>query len=260
MVTGFSVADLNASVLERMRWMILGTMTVLLVVLTLATLLTIEIRRRNEQDRFMSMLSHELKTPLSVLRMALGAEGALSANSTAHAQQSVQDMDAIIERCLQAGRMEQGRHAPSVQPCNIADLLAELQTACASPERLAIQTQDVPPFTTDTPLLRIAVHNLLDNALKYSPAGSIVQVSTALQAQRHSSGVLVAVSNAPAAAGMPDPRKVFGKYYRSPGAHSKIGSGLGLYLVHSAAKQLGGWVRYAPAGNEMVRFELWLPV
>ena len=260
MVTGFSVADLNASVLERMRWMILGTMTVLLVVLTLATLLTIEIHRRNEQDRFMSMLSHELKTPLSVLRMALGTDGPLSANTRTHAQQSVSDMDAIVERCLQAGRMEHHRHGSARQTCDIADVLAELQTSCDRPERLALETQEVPPFTADVPLLRIALHNLIDNALKYAPAADTVQVSASHHTHRRRAGVLVAVSNAPGVAGMPDPSRVFGKYYRSPGAHSKTGSGLGLYLVHSAAKQLGGWVRYAPQGNAQVRFELWLPV
>lgn len=259
MVTGFSAADLGASVQERMRWMILGTMTVVLVVLTLATLLTIEIRRRNEQDRFMSMLSHELKTPLSVLRMALGTDGAISPSSKAHAQQSVQDMDAIIERCLQAGRMEQHRHVPVLQPCNMADLLAEVQASSASPQRLALDTQSMPTFTTDVPLLRIALQNLVDNALKYSPSGSVVTVSAAPFTHRRSEGILVAVRNPPGAAGMPDPRKVFGKYYRSPAAHSKTGSGLGLYLVRGAAKQLGGWVRFVGEGSDRVCFELWLP-
>ena len=70
--------------------------------------------------------------------------------------------------------------------------------------------------------------------------------------------VLIRIDNTPGAAGHPDPRQVFKKYYRSPGAHSKTGSGLGLYLVHNVARQLGGWVRYVP-NDSCVRFELWLP-
>ncbi|MEI8158840.1 MAG: ATP-binding protein [Burkholderiales bacterium] len=260
MVTGFSAQDVTSAVHARLRWIAVGALTLLLVILTLAGLLTIEIKRRNEQDQFMSMLSHELKTPLSVLRMALGNVTHLSAGSKAHAQQSVQDMDAIIERCLQADRMEHHRHVPSQQLCSVSELMAELQSSCSSPARLQIETADLPAFSTDPALLRIALNNLLDNALKYSPKASTVQVRAGNHTHRHHTGVLFSVSNTAGAAGMPDPRRVFGKYYRSPGAHSKTGSGLGLYLVRDAARQLGGWVRYAPIGQEQVCFELWLPV
>ena len=261
MVTGFSAVDLRVSVQQRMRWLTLAGATLLLTVLTLAALLTKEIRRRDEQDKFMSMLSHELKTPLSVLRMALEVGATLSPITSKHAKQAVHDMNAIVERCLQAGRIEHRRHVATQQSCRLHELLAELRTASPGGERLHINLPDLPAlpsFTADVPLLRIALHNLMDNALKYSAADSAVQIAANAQVYRHRNGILVSVSNAPGAAGMPDPRKVFAKYYRSPGAHSKTGSGLGLFLVQSAVRELGGWVRYAPEADR-VRFELWLP-
>lgn len=259
MVTGFSEADLDARVYARLGWLLGGSFTVVVVVLILAALLTIEIRRRDEQDRFMSMLSHELKTPLSVLRMALGLEGPLSGRTRMHAQQSVQDMDAIIERCLQVGRLQHNRHVSGQQACCVDELLAELQTASTAPQRLRLEVSALPVLHTDTLLLRMVLGNLIDNALKYAAPASQVQLSASSQPHKKQPGMLVTIRNQPGHAGWPDAQKVFQKYYRSPGAHSKTGSGLGLYLVRSAARRLGGWVRYVPDTNT-VRFEFWLPL
>jgi len=267
MVTGFSEADLRSSVIERLRWLLLGTLTVIVSVLILAVLLTIEIKRRDEQDRFLSMLSHELKTPLSVLRMSIGMDGALSSSTRMHAQQSVQDMDAIIERCLQVDRLQQHRYVAVEQNCNLSELLAELQIASTMPQRIAIEAPAVanhmpdfiPNFMTDTQLLRIALGNLIDNALKYSPPDSQVRISASRQPHKKQPGILIEISNLPGSAGFPNPGKVFKKYYRSPHAHNKTGSGLGLYLVRSIAHRLGGWVRYVPEPVQ-VRFHFWLPV
>ncbi len=257
MVTGFSQADIRDGVHERIRWLAAGSFTVLLIILILATLLTVEIRRRTEQDNFLSMLSHELKTPLSVLRMAL-SQDSLSERTRAHAQHSVQEMDAVIYRCLQADRLQQRGHAVARQACQLGDLLADLQTASPTPERLEVSAPDLPMLSTDPQLLSIAMNNLVENALKYSPAQSLVQVSARSQVHRRRPGILVVVSNAVGNVGMPEARQVFKKYYRGARAHSKTGSGLGLYLVHSVARLLGGWVRYAPTEGQ-VRFEFWLP-
>jgi signal transduction histidine kinase len=71
-------------------------------------------------------------------------------------------------------------------------------------------------------------------------------------------GLQISVQNFPGVAGLPDPKKIFEKYYRSPGAHRQTGSGLGLYLVHSFSALLGGHVTYEVA-QEQARFTLWIP-
>lgn len=256
MVTGFSEADVQADVSERSRWLLAGTLTVVAVILFLAILLTIEIRRRNEQNSFMSMLSHELKTPLSVLRMSL--DGALSDRTRQHAQKSVQDLDAIVERCLQADRLQQQRYMAQLQSCDLSELLSECRDACDAPQRLVITTIMLPVFTVDTQMLRMVLSNLIDNALKYAAPASPVPLSVTRQLYKAQPGILISIDNLPGTAGKPDPRQVFKKYYRSPGARSKTGSGLGLYLVHKVARQLGGWVRYVP-DDSRVRFDFWLP-
>lgn len=257
LVTGYSESDIQSSVYERVRWLAVSLFTVLVIILTLAALLTVDIRRRNEQERFMAMLSHELKTPLSVLRMSL-SQDTLSERTREHAQQSVQDMDTIVYRCLQADRLQHPSHVVSSQLCQLSDFLANLQIASTSPQRLQIAAHDLPIFSTDHQLLNIALNNLVENALKYSPPQSMVQISASPHSHKRQPGILVSVTNAIGNAGQPDALQVFKKYYRSPRAHSKTGSGLGLYLVNSVVRLLGGWVRYAPA-QDSVRFELWLP-
>ena len=60
------------------------------------------------------------------------------------------------------------------------------------------------------------------------------------------------------AAGVPDTTKLFSKYYRSPGARSKSGSGLGLYLTRSISQLLGAQLSYQ-VERDQVEFSLWVP-
>lgn len=92
---------------------------------------------------------------------------------------------------------------------------------------------------SDPFLVRTIVANLLDNALKYSPPDTRVD----LHLQQRAGETAMRVFNQPGAAGMPDPQRLFDKYYRSPGAHKQTGSGLGLYLVAGLAKRIGAAVR-----------------
>jgi len=220
--------------------------------------LELEKAQRETQSRLMAMLSHELKTPMSVIRMALGMKE-LSPVVKRHAQQSVQDMDAVVERSLQADQLDQHQLVPKRQPCHVDKLLAELRDASASPQRLHIGAQTLPVVETDNLLLHIVLANLIDNALKYAEPHSTIRIDARPTVQQERQGILIGIANTPGSAGMPDPQRVFEKYYRSPGAGGKTGSGLGLYLVRSMSELIGGSIKYCPTQTE-VRFELWIPL
>jgi len=118
----------------------------------------------------------------------------------------------------------------------------------------------IPSIHTDYQCLQIILNNLLDNALRYGAAGESVQlqVSSMTDAEGRD-GLAFTVINKTGLASWPDPERVFHKYYRSPGAQSISGTGLGLYLVANIAKIIGGACSYVP--DEIhVRFELWLPI
>ena len=215
-------------------------------------------RRNQEQDRFLSMLSHELKTPLSVIKMSLGASANLAANRE-RMLRNVTAIDAIVERCLQTDRLQHGRIVAHRRTCDIAQLLSRLIAESREPRRIPwVAASDLPPADTDPLLLEVILGNLLDNALKYSDPATLIRVAVASAVEGERAGVRIDVTNTPGVAGMPDATRVFSKYYRAPGAHGKTGSGLGLHIAEGFARLLGGRLGYQPEGNQ-VKFSLWLP-
>jgi signal transduction histidine kinase len=209
--------------------------------------------QREEQANFLKMLAHEMKTPLSVVRMAVG--GAMLPNKThTVVERAVTDMDSIIERLLQVERLEDERI--EIQRQNI-DLLEVVEAVCISlpeGERIRPVVHGEPSLNSDPQLVRVIVSNLLENALKYSPKDSEVTITLSGDVSQ----VSIEVENAVGSAGFPDVEHVFSKYYRAALAHQRTGSGLGLYLVQSLVKLLGGTVHYEPK-SERVRFTVHMP-
>jgi signal transduction histidine kinase len=257
MVTGFSATDLMRNVIGRIQWLGVGSIVGLVATIILAVLLTLEIRRRDEQDRFMSMLSHELKTPLSVIRMALSG-ASFGAGMKEPVQRALGDMNDIIERTLQADRLQQGRVSVVPERCTIEIMLESIVVTCSNPQRIDLQIAEELVVQTDAQLLRIILGNLIENGLKYGPPDCQVLVKAEQENFRRQAGVRITVTNPPGAAGMPDPRQVFRKYYRAPAAHGKTGSGLGLHIASGFAAKIGGRLSYVP-DTDTVKFELWIP-
>lgn len=256
--TGFSESDIHASVQEQLRWFAIAVLAASAMVVTLATLLTIEVRRRDEQDRFLSMLSHELKTPLATIAMTLGSfhiPDAISQRVT----RSIGSMSAIIERCLQSDRLAHGRVSVYLEACDISALVDDVRVACSEPQRVIVSHGDISPARTDRQLFSVIVSNLMDNALKYGASGVGVKVAIDSSAERGAPGLRVIVSNPVGTSGVPDAKCVFKKYYRASGAQGKVGSGLGLHIAHGFARKIGGQLRYAPVADT-VNFELWIPI
>ena len=111
--------------------------------------------------------------------------------------------------------------------------------------------------------MRSIVKNLLENAEKYSAAGSRIRVAAIVHTIEGAEGVRISVSNEAGDAGVPDPEKLFTKYYRSRRAHRQPGSGLGLFLVSNWVKALGGKISFESYGrdnaSQIVIFSLWIP-
>ena len=258
MVTGFSESDIRSGVYERIRWMAAGVVTLLVVLLLLATLLTLEIRRRNEQSRFMDMLSHELKTPLAVISLSLGV-ASIPAEVKQRVARATTAMNGILERCLQSDQIEHRQVSASVVPCQISEVLLDAVARCAAAQRVMLEASGLPLCKTDVQLLEVALDNLIGNALKHGAPDGPVNVRAGQARRGLRSGICLTVANAPGASGFPDPLQVFHKYYRAAGSHGKSGSGLGLHIAHGCARNLGGALRYRPT-PESVRFELWIPL
>ena len=222
--------------------------------------MALEQRRRQEQSQFLHMLMHELKTPLTVVSLALGTQNHRKENLE-HASRAIQDMKAIIDRCVQADQLGQLTLSQHRQTLDIFELVQ--QKAQDSPlwrQRLRIQMPgQLPRMQTDLQLLQIILNNLLDNAHRYSDP--LTEVTLQLQQAQHEGqdGLSVRVRNTPGVAGWPDEHMLFSKYYRTTGAQRESGSGLGLFLSRQLAQSLGGTLDYTPT-TQLVEFTLWIPL
>ncbi len=212
---------------------------------------------REEQEKLMAMLAHELKTPLATMHMRLDS----SAPGTRAIKQAISDMNAVIERCLQTARLGDRQLVPHLEPLDLAATLREVIAACPEPGRVQLITAQSPmTMRSDRQLLSIILNNLLENACKYAQKHTPIRVELgpAPDVQDGRGFLVLSVSNEPSPGAWPDPERLFEKYYRSPYARRQAGTGLGLFLVNNLLRALGGRIAYLPDARH-VRFVLHLP-
>lgn len=212
----------------------------------------LERAQREASEAFLAMLAHELRTPLSVVSIAL-ARADNSQRSVQLARAAVGDIADVVSRCLDVDRVEGGAVRVVPQRLALRTAVDDVLARCAGAARVdvALASDSV---QADPQLLHTVLRNLLDNALKYSPADSRVT----LRAMALEGGVAIEVDNAIGSAGLPDPERLFHKYYRSPAAQASTGAGLGTYLVKRLVEAHGGRVEWRPsAGHASIR--VWLP-
>lgn len=212
---------------------------------------------REERERLLAMLGHELKTPLATMRMLL-ADRQMPDEIARRFDVSVAEMTNVVNLAVQSGQMEAAGISLDVQEGPLRPLIASVCRELAGGERVVV---DMPPeqdlwIKTDMHLFKVVLRNLLDNALKYSPSDAAVHVSRGPADAR--GGWSLSVRNPVGRAGWPDPERLFEKYYRSPKASYRSGTGLGLYLVQGLVKLLGGRLHYAPVEGQ-VCFTLMMP-
>ncbi len=208
-----------------------------------------------EQSRLFTMLAHEMKTPLATLRMWVHA------GSAGHSamNRAILDMNLIIERCVHTGQLaEQGLQPISEQGDACQQTWAAIETSRA-PDRFEFSGPEGPAtLVADMQMLSIVLVNLFDNAAKYSAPKTSITVSLQAQERERRNGWSWRIGNIPGPAGMPDPGRLFEKYYRSAGARQQSGSGLGLFLVRGLLELMGGVIQFEQDDGRAL-FEVWIP-
>jgi len=223
--------------------------------------------RLEQQKKFTAMLTHELKNPLMASQMALSSiQSRLGVddpslprvNSISH---SLQEIDAIIERCAEIDKYEQGYFPLAMSRHTLGDLFSLIKASFPSERIYTIVrgANDDFEFRTDLYYLRIVLNNLLSNALKYSVADSLVEFKVEHLQTDHMRELVFSVANEVAPDCAPDPHLVFKRYYRSETAKQQSGAGLGLWLAQSMTHALGSDIQLTIEGH-VVKFHLSLPV
>lgn len=211
-------------------------------------------------------IAHDLRTPVTRARARL-EDAALHAHSTEDMQaaidRAIQDLDGIMgvfQALLRISEIEAGARRAAFAVFDLAAVLLEideLYDAVAEERFIALKTVVRPPLMVlgDRELIQQAVVNLLDNALKFSPSGSTVE----LLAQRVSDVVLIVVADHGPGIAEEDRSRATERFFRGEAARNTTGSGLGLALV-AAVVQLHSGRLNLEDNHPGVRAVLALPI
>jgi two-component system, sensor histidine kinase LadS len=199
-----------------------------------------ENKRRADKERFLSMIIHELRNPLSVIRLL--TDKATHKGMSVH--QAVMDMTHLIQRVEQSEKLASGDLLIEREPVDLADTVQRLVSVRQEAKRWKVSAPPAVAAHTDPQLLKGILNNLFDNAEKYSPPGSRLSMRF-----EHNSGSppenIMAISNEVGTLNAPNLDLIFDRYYRGTGAHYTPGSGLGLFLVKGWVKALEGSIECA---------------
>ncbi|MDA1314874.1 MAG: HAMP domain-containing sensor histidine kinase [Acidobacteria bacterium] len=215
-----------------------------------------EIRRNEQQDRFINAVTHELKTPVASMRLYL--ETLLTRQIDDEKRKEFygvmlvdnQRLLRTIDQVLHAGRIGSGQRQASRSNVELRTMVQDCLTAARSYHHLPLESLDYKESIAvgrqasvlgDAEELKTAVSNLIDNAIKYSGEQVRVLVEVATTDAKH-----VAIRVRDHGVGIPksELKRIFKRFYRVPGtvARRVNGTGLGLFIVRSVAKRHGGRV------------------
>jgi signal transduction histidine kinase len=220
------------------------------------------------QSEFVSAVSHEMKTPLSLITLASDTLAAGRYDSASIIKdygellaKEAHQLTRLIDNVLCYARLHDSATKTSVEPIDLLELVEEsvnrfrLQLNTLS---FNVQLQlplDIPPIHGDRIMLQHAVDNLIDNAVKHGESGRQLTVKVFTEADR------VHIQVGDAGQGIPsnETHRVFDKFYRGAGAKQR-GSGLGLAIVKQIVQEHRGRIAIHTEAGKGTTVDISLPI
>jgi len=269
----------GGSIEQDVRWWEMGTLAVIgFIDLMLAAglyLVYSNVRREVHLARlksdFVANVSHELKTPLALIRLFAETLELGRVPSAEKAQQYYRVINKeshrltqLINNILDFSRIEAGRKEYRVAPADVARVMREViesyrfQIEQQGFELAVNVEEDLPQVPADEEALGQAILNLVNNAIKYSRETKSIRIDV----RREGSKVLVSVADRGIGIPRSEHKKIFEKFYRGEDSlvHETKGSGLGLALVRHIMEAHRGAVEVESTPGKGSTFTLVLPV
>jgi len=233
---------------------------------------TIE-RLKNE---FISISAHQLRTPLSAIKWTLqmiltGSMGKVEGevrDYIAKAYESNERMIILVNDLLNVSRIEEGRFLDKLESVTPQDVIKEVisgTTSLALKKKVQVKvniTGSIPQIKADYKKLKLAIQNLVDNAIKYSISGSQVNINLKKTKKNKENYILVEVKDSGIGLSKRDQQRLFVKFFRGANAirMQTEGSGLGLFIVKNIIEAHGGKIWFKSQENKGSTFSFILPI
>jgi heavy metal sensor kinase len=225
-------------------------------------------RSFHQANRFSADASHELKTPLAIMRGTL-EQGLEKCRNSPEAQEVFSQLleqtgrqGAILESLLLLSRADAGKLEISAERIDLSMLLETwLEDAglLAESRDITIRSEIEPGIELDGDpvLLQQVAHNLFSNAVRYNNENGVIEV----RLSRNESGIEWAIANTGDPISEEDRERIFERFERTQTAsvHSSNGAGLGLSLVKEIVVAHGGRVTAGENSGGMAEFQVWFP-
>lgn len=224
-----------------------------------------------EKTEFVSLASHQLRTPLSTINwytemLLSGDVGDLTDSQKKYLSEiysGSQRMVALVNSLLNVSRLELGTFTIEPEEIDLKELVSsvakEQEHQLAEKEiNLDVNiSEDLPKLQADSKLLHMVFQNLLSNAIKYTNVAGTVKIAISLEKEN----ILVKVTDSGWGIPKDEQDKVFSKLFRASNVKEQDteGTGLGLYIVKSVVEQSGGSIHFESEENKGTTFFITFP-
>ena len=222
---------------------------------------------RRELQSLISDISHQVKTPVSNLKMAADT---LLEKPVSEAERidfirgifsQTDKLDFLFQVLVKTSRLETGVIQLEKKPGRLFDTVAQAMSGIvyAAEKKEISVTVDCPEDLTvshDSKWTSEALFNLLDNAVKYTPAGGKITVSVVLWEMY----VEIKVTDTGKGISESNQAAIFRRFYREEEVHDQQGVGIGLYLAREIVTRQGGYIKVVSEPGKGSEFSIMLPV
>ena len=222
------------------------------------------------KSNFVANMSHELRSPLNVIlgyhellrNEDFGALTPEQGEVLERIGKSARELLDLVNVTLDLSRLDAKSLPLDLRSLGVADILDDLMSVTKNlPEKPNVQVEwdvshDLPRLHTDPLKLRMALKNLLENAIKFTDRGRVT-----VRAKSEEGGVCFEVSDTGPGVAPQAQAKIFEPFYQEDSAASGLsGVGLGLYIVRQLIEALGGTIRVDSDVGVGSTFQLWVPL
>lgn len=226
-----------------------------------------EIELNEMKSRFVAMASHEFRTPLATMMSSLSLLNKYCENQDREKQlkhmnrikDSIHHLTDLLNDVLSISKLEEGKASVEFENFDIAEFTAEtvheLQAVADNGQQIIYNHEGTTQVFLDKKSLRIIYFNLISNAIKFSPANSIIDVYTHVKED----GIAIAVKDNGIGISDEDKEHLFQRFFRGRNVTNIQGTGLGLHIVARYIDILKGTISVESTINKGTSFIIALP-